>query len=215
MSRRYWTDAEREYLRNNFPNNTTQSIADKLGRSYRSVSSQAKLMGIKKTPEFLASDACCRLRSDSTIGKETQFKPGQSAWNKGKNFSPGGRSVETRFKPGQKPINYMPIGSERITKDGLVQVKITDTGYPPTDWKSKHKVVWELNNGPLPEGHIVIFKDGNNRNFAPDNLEAITRSENMRRNTRHNRYSPEVNQVIQLRSALVRKVNRLTKETAQ
>lgn len=36
--------------------------------------------------------------------------------------------------------------------------------------------------GPFPTGHVVGFKDGDNMNVVPENLEAITRAELSRRN---------------------------------
>ncbi|EMM6737362.1 HNH endonuclease, partial [Pseudomonas aeruginosa] len=41
----------------------------------------------------------------------------------------------TRFKKGQKPHTWLPVGSTRISADGYLQRKISDTGYPPRDWK--------------------------------------------------------------------------------
>lgn len=208
--RRKWTGQELETLRKEFPHVKTQALADKLGRSVGAVSGQAYALGIKKTPEYLATEESGRLIAGTTAGQATWFKKGQKAWNKGKPHPARGRSAETQFKKGQRSHTHLPVGSERITKDGLIQVKMHDTGYPPHDWVSKHRVVWEQHNGPLPKGRIVVFKNGNNRDFDLSNLEAITRSENMKRNTRH-RYGPEINSALYAKGALTRKINQLTK----
>lgn len=85
-----------------------------------------------------------------------------------------------------------PIGAERTSKDGYLERKIQDTGKGRyVDWKLVHILVWEEHNGPLPDGMIVTFKDGNKRNFDPGNLVAITRADNARRNG-INRYGPEI-----------------------
>jgi len=65
-----------------------------------------------------------------------------------------------------------PIGTEN-TKKGYVRVKIAE----PNVWKYKHILIWEQSNGSLPDGHIVIFADKNNRNFDINNLIAITRKQ--------------------------------------
>ena len=75
----------------------------------------------------------------------------------------------------------MPIGSERVTKDGYLQRKVTDTGYTPKDWVAVSHIEWEKHSGrKVPKGHAVIFRDSNNRNFAPANLELISRADLMR-----------------------------------
>ena len=52
----------------------------------------------------------------------------------------------------------------------------------------KHRLIWEQANGPLPPGYLVIFKDGDKRNFALDNLAAITKKERLDMN-RHDLFS--------------------------
>lgn len=94
--------------------------------------------------------------------------------------------MKTRFKKGHRPQTWVPIGSKRITKDGILQTKVSDTGYTPRDWKSVHSLLWEAHNGPVPAGHIVVFRNGNRRDIRIENLELITRVENMRRNSIHN-----------------------------
>ncbi|MCS8378253.1 HNH endonuclease, partial [Pseudomonas aeruginosa] len=61
----------------------------------------------------------------------------------------------TRFKKGQKPHTWLPVGSTRISADGYLQRKISDTGYPPRDWKGIHILLWEEHFGPIPTGHCV------------------------------------------------------------
>jgi hypothetical protein len=59
----------------------------------------------------------------------------------------------------------IPIGTERMNGD-YIQVKVAE----PNSWRSKHHLVWEEANGPLPDGHRLIFADGNPQNIALDNL---------------------------------------------
>lgn len=73
----------------------------------------------------------------------------------------------------------LPISTERVHyKGGILAVKVEDKGTYRQQWRKKHHLVWEQANGrPLPKGYRVVFKDGDNRNFDPDNLVAMTLGE--------------------------------------
>lgn len=79
----------------------------------------------------------------------------------------------TMFAKGNVPPNHRPVGSERISKDGYIEVKVAE----PNKWRLKQRVVYEEAKGKIPEGCTIIFLDGNKRNFDIDNLRCITRSE--------------------------------------
>jgi len=108
-------------------------------------------------------------------GFDGRFRPGCVSLTKGtKGFCKGS---STSWKPGHKPYNYVPVGSERVTTQGYVQIKISDRA--KRKWRFKQLVIWEEANGKLPKGHAVIFADGNNRNFALDNLLLVSRKQLM------------------------------------
>ncbi|HHG6032379.1 TPA: HNH endonuclease signature motif containing protein, partial [Pseudomonas aeruginosa] len=133
-------------------------------------------------------------------------------WNCGMKGLPArGRSSETQFKKGQKPHTWLPVGSTRVSADGYLQRKISDTGYPPRDWKGMHILLWEEHFGPIPTGHCVCFKDNNKQNVVIDNLELITRAERMRRNSIH-RYPPELKSAIRVISKLKRTIQEVEHE---
>ncbi|EPV8693090.1 HNH endonuclease signature motif containing protein, partial [Pseudomonas aeruginosa] len=102
-------------------------------------------------------------------------------------------------------------GSTRVSADGYLQRKISDTGYPPRDWKGIHILLWEEHFGPIPAGHCVCFKDNNKQNVVIDNLELITRAERMRRNSIH-RYPPELKSAIRVISKLKRTIQEVEHE---
>lgn len=95
-----------------------------------------------------------------------------------------------QFQHGNRPWSWKPVGTERVSSDGTLQRKVSDTGKRSVDWQSVQSIVYREHHGEIPKGHIVIFRDGNNRNFSRDNLEAITRAEWIRRN-RIDRYGKE------------------------
>ena len=44
-----------------------------------------------------------------------------------------------------------------------------------------HHVVWQEHNGPIPRGYKVCFKDGNHLNYAVENLELLSNSDQPRK----------------------------------
>ena len=112
----------------------------------------------------------------------TQFKKGHTPFNKGKKGLGGWEP--TQFKAGNKPANWVPMGSERVNRDGYVDIKIAD-GKLQKNWKGKHILIWESINGPVPKGNAVIFGDGNKRNFEPNNLILVSRKQLLGLNKLH------------------------------
>lgn len=208
--RRFWTEQELATVRAMYADTKTEKLAAMLGRTERAVYMAADKLGLKKSAAYLASPEACRLRRGAHVGAATQFKPGHTTWNKGTNFTAGGRSAETRFKPGNKPHTWHPLGHERLSKEGYLQRKMADTGCTRKDYVPVHHLIWKAAGREIPAGHALTFRDGNKRNFALENLELVTRSELMRRNSYHN-YPKEVAQAIQLRGALNRKINARSK----
>lgn len=115
-------------------------------------------------------------------GLTGRFEKGHVPANKGTHPPTVGRMAETQFKKGGLPPNTKPIGYERITKDGYTEVKIAMRPSRKDcndNFKLKHRLIWEEANGPIPAGHVVIFKDGNKRNVDLDNLALISREEHV------------------------------------
>lgn len=65
---------------------------------------------------------------------------------------------------------YVPIGTLIFRKGEWYYEKVADGPDSNKNWKSKHVMVWEEANGPVPEGHMVIFLDGDRRNYKLENL---------------------------------------------
>lgn len=211
-TRKIWTAAEEARLTAAYPGTRTADLAAMFGCTEHKVYSKAASMGLKKSAEYLASAMACRLRRGDNVGKAYRFKPGQEAWNKGIKFDSGGRSHETRFKPGRRPHTWTPIGTERLSKEGYLERKIADTGVTRKDYVQVHRLVWEEHNGPIPEGHTIVFRDKDKTNRDPGNLECISRAELMRRNSFHN-YGKDIAQLIQLKGAVQRQINKRERAT--
>ena len=114
-------------------------------------------------------------------GLTGQFKKGNVPHNKDKkqveymSKEAIERTKETRFKKGNKPKNYRPVGSERITKDGYIEVKVAD----PNKWETKNKIIYKQYFGDIPKGHKVIYADGNKLNNDINNLILVSDNEEL------------------------------------
>lgn len=214
-----WTKEMLDELSKRYPHEKTEKIAADLGVALDRVFRKAKNLGLSKTAEYLASPDACRLRRDNSGGIPFRFKKGQTPANKGlrrPGWAPG-KMAQTQFRKGNSPHNTHEIGSYRITKDGTLRRKISnDKGSNSKRWRGVHELVWIEANGPVPAGHICVFKPGMRttvlEEITVDKVECISLAENMRRNTYHNRYPKEVGLAIQMRGALTRRINNLTKQ---
>lgn len=218
MKRRPWLTYELEYLCNRYSKTETAIVARVLDRSEKSVYLKAIELGLTKDHGFVVEQCRQRMTNPHHPARRSQFKPGIVPWNTGQKYQPGGRSAETRFKPGNKPHTWVPIGSERINSDGGLERKVADTGHVRTDWRPVAVLVWEAAHGPVPTGHVVIFKPGcktaEASRITPDVLECLSRGELMRRNSYHSKYPRELARLVQLRGALSRQINKRAKEAA-
>ncbi len=209
MTRTRWTIEQDDLLRAEYANRTSAEVATLVGKTVSAIYNRSRELGLKKSKDFLRSQASGRIANGDLRGVMKHFQPGQVAWNKGIKKSTG--TSPTRFKPGSTPPNTSEIGSERETKEGYLERKVSETGNKHKDWQFVHHLVWVAANGPVPSRHKIIFKDKNNRNFAVDNLECVSHAELMRRNTRH-RLTPEIREIITLRGVLTRHLNQRSKE---
>lgn len=111
-------------------------------------------------------------------GRTGCFKPDQVPHNKGKPFSPAG-SERGRFKAGTVPPNVLPMWSERVGKDGYIEMKVPQrnphTGHS-TRYMHKHRWKWEQINGPLSEGMALKCLDGDRTNTDAANWTAVPRA---------------------------------------
>lgn len=213
--RKIWNEAELRSLARLYPDHSAADIAERLGVSVAIVYARAHSMGLKKSEAFQSSPASGRMRPGSTLGTATRFKAGSVPPNKGlrrPGWAPG-RMAETQFKKGRaasEAHNYLPIGSERLSEDGYLERKVTDDPalVPARRWVAVHRLLWIEVNGSIPDGHLVEFRDGDKTHIAIDNLELVSRVEHMRRHTVHN-LPPELAQVVQLKGALQRRINKL------
>ena len=110
-------------------------------------------------------------------GRTGYIPKGNIPHNKGKKMPPEiyAKCKGTMFKKGNVPQNHRPVGSERINRDGYVEIKIAE----PNKWTLKHRLIWQQAHGEIPKGQIVIFRDNDRTNVVLENLLLISQNENL------------------------------------
>ena len=187
-----------------YPHHSSKYIADLLGVTISKVYNTAWDAKVKKSAEYMLTPESGRIIEPSVAN---QFKPGHTPHNKGKQISAEiyEKVAPTMFKKGNKPHNTKPNGTINIRADKsgrLYQyIKIKDS-----QWELLQRHVWTQANGEIPPGSVVIFLDGNYLNCELNNLQVISRRENMARNTIQ-RYPAELQQIMKLTCKLKRKTN--------
>ncbi len=112
-----------------------------------------------------------RLHLDS--GLNGRFAPGNIPYNKGKKGSCSSGCEKGWFRKGNRPHNQAEVGTEVMTSDGYVKVKVGEPGV----WRFKHVMNWEKVHGPVPRGMVLLFRDDDHWNCEAENLVLCTRGE--------------------------------------
>lgn len=151
----------------------------------------------------------------NALRKRNGWKTGRSGrFEKGNIPHPNARpkgANKTSFKKGNRPHNWRPLGATRTSKDGYLEIKTRE----PNTWEQLHVLIWRESNGNVPDGHCVALKDGDKTNVSPENLELITRNENLQINrlqcsTRPQEVRPVVRTIGKLAAKIISKnTNRL------
>lgn len=114
-------------------------------------------------------------RNKWRTGRTGCFEKGRTPPNKGTKGLTGAN--RTSFKKGQSVWNTKPIGYERIDKkDGYVHIKIAE----PNVFALKHRYEWEKHYGPVPDNHVVAFKNQDKTDCRIENLILMSKSEMVR-----------------------------------
>lgn len=156
-----------------------------------------------------------------TSGRSGCFPKGHIPSNKG---IKGIRlSPATEFKKGHVPANLKPLGYERHDKrtdpekENYTWVKVAEKNpytKAKTRFRQKHILEWEKHHGMVPKGFNVIFKDGNTRNCAIDNLTLVSRAEHARLNQlKYRSAHPEIKPALMTMAKLKTKLFKIQKAT--
>lgn len=201
---RVWSPDKRQKLISLYPDHTNLEIASMLGSTESAVAGMAFKLKLRKSAKFLFEHS-----------SKGFFPKGHQPMNKGRKQTEymSDAQIEktkaTRFRKGHIPKNHKPVGYERITRDGYIEVKTAE----PNVFEPKHRLVWVEYNGEIPSGYNIQFKDGNRQNVSIENLYMISRSEQLKNeNSMYARYPEDVQYLIKLKGALNRQINKATKK---
>ena len=185
VKRTFWTDERRDWFVSFVPGHSEAEIS----------AEHERVFGTPLTVGQIGSAKYAFSVRSGTVGG--RFEKGLVPANKGKTWDELGLSEEakermrrTQFKKGEvhdRPDGWIkPIGFERVTKDGYIEVKVRDSAVegPQTDepglfncnYRFKHHIVYEQTHGSIPEGCNIVFANRDKQDFSPENLVAVPRS---------------------------------------
>nr|WP_315413936.1 HNH endonuclease signature motif containing protein [uncultured Pseudomonas sp.] len=103
-----------------------------------------------------------------------------------------------------KELWEKPIGATYDNGDRTL-VKVAS----PDVWRPLHHQVWEKANGPIPEGLLVVAKDGNLKNVDLQNLCLRTFSEHVVRSCPNYQHLPEeIVDILHLQNEIKKEIKR-------
>lgn len=192
-----YTDEMNQFILDNYKGRYNQELADLFNQKFNTNITSRTIKSYKANNKL-------------NSGLTGKFRKGQTPHNKGKKMPKEvyEKVKHTMFAKGNVPPNHRPVGSERISKDGYIEVKVAE----PNKWRLKQRVVYEEAKGKIPEGCTIIFLDGNKRNFDIDNLRCITRSELLYLNCNGLNNSNEITETGILMARLDRAKNKKKQE---
>lgn len=192
-----YTDEMKQFILDNYKGRYNQELADLFNQKFNTNITSRMIKSYKANNKL-------------NSGLTGKFRKGQTPHNKGKKMPKEvyEKVKHTMFAKGNVPPNHRPVGSERISKDGYIEVKVAE----PNKWRLKQRVVYEEAKGKIPEGCTIIFLDGNKRNFNIDNLRCITRSELLYLNCNGLNNSNEITETGILMARLDRTKNKKKQE---
>lgn len=192
-----YTDEMKQFILDNYKGRYNQELADLFNQKFNTNITSRMIKSYKANNKL-------------NSGLTGKFRKGQTPHNKGKKMPKEvyEKVKHTMFAKGNVPPNHRPVGSERISKDGYIEVKVAE----PNKWRLKQRVVYEEAKGKIPEGCPIIFLDGNKRNFDIDNLRCVTRSELLYLNCNGLNNSNEITETGILMARLDRAKNKKKQE---
>lgn len=191
-----WTKEMADFVIANNKGKTHKEMAELVSKTFHKEINAAQIKAIRG-----------RLKIDS--GLTGRFEKGHVPPNKGRKgyHSPG--SEKGWFQKGHRPWNHNEVGDEAWTTDGYLKIKIAE----PNKWKMKHVLEWEKVNGPIPEGKMITFLNGDHADCRPENLALITNTENLIMNNMKIRSSdPDVTKTGITVAKLKHKIRKMEEE---
>ena len=152
-----FTEEQKAYIRAEAPGRYLRELTEMFNERFGLTLSESQLQSAKK-------------RYDAPSGIDARFKKGHTN-SKGRYID---GCEKGWFRKNHKPTNYKPLGTETyVPSTGYTKVKVAE----PDVWEHKHRLVWKEHYGDIPDDSVIVFIDGDKRNFDISNLALIKRAE--------------------------------------
>lgn len=160
-----YTTEEKEFFRSYIPGHTYKEIQEAFRKRF------GWGITINQVKGYMANHKI-------NNGLTGRFPKGHTPYNKGRKGICADGCEKGWFRKGGIPKKHRPVGSERITKDGYIEIKVEE----PNKWRLKHRVIWENAFGFIPKGKCILFLNGDKTDVRIENLMLIDRKVNARMN---------------------------------
>ncbi len=198
-----FTESEEQKIKDEYLQKPVKRLADEVGCTFGRIMRFLKRNNLEIPKELVKQRQL-----------DSRRKKGHIPFNKGKKqfeyMTAEGikRASLTRFKKGRTPHNTKE-------KNGVIVKRTSNSGrsyqYIRIEqgvWELYHRFIWEKKFGKIKENEILVFKDNDTDNVSIDNLELITMTENMYRNSKH-KYPKELIPSLVLNKQLEHKLKQL------
>lgn len=172
---RKWTKEEEEFLIKNYSKMDYPELKNNLIRTRDAI--KMKVQSLCRLGVIPKSEMFKKLI-------ESQFKKGHVPANKGVKGIYYSGCEKGWFKKGGNPPNTLYDGAVRLrhghperNEPPYLYIRVAEG-----KWELLHRYNWVKAFGPIPEGFIVVFKNGDSLNCNIENLELISKKQNARRN---------------------------------
>lgn len=155
-----FTHSQVEFIKEKYQLHPAKKVAELLNKTCNGTFTEAQIKAFVKNHGI-------------NCNRTGHFKKGRTPWNAGTKgvMKPN----KTSFKKGDVPINHRSVGSERITRDGYREIKVSE----PNKWELLHRFNWALEHGRENMPENLRFKDNNKMNCDVNNLEPVSNQEHM------------------------------------
>lgn len=128
-------------------------------------------------PVLLVKGYCCRQKLQNGL-HGGRFEKGHVPYNKGKPTLCHENIRKHCYAKGNRPHNTLPVGSVVKDKQGYWKIKTGE----PRRWEYLNRLLWRERYGEIPEGHSILFLDGDKNHLKIENLCCVSRAELVRIN---------------------------------
>lgn len=211
MSKNKITDQIRNYIIAHYSDTMTEELIEVTGLSREQIYRIANRSGLRKKRELIVEMARVRTADPNHGSHKTRIKKGDVPFNKGKKqaeyMSAEGieRTKATRYKKGNNNHNTKEDGEITLRHDGYYYIRIAKGV-----WELYSRYLYRKHIGDIPDGMLVMFKDGDARNCVVENLELASRQDCIKKNSILN-LPTEVKEGVYLVIGFKRRINTIIK----